>query len=93
LFNGAPRCRRKISITGHTTCRSERQDKKICHQRWRTRERTTLASMSPENLDSCLGSLENEISNVWVDGQGWAFLLVRGLPGPVGRANLKLQRA
>jgi hypothetical protein len=40
------RSRRKTPIVGHTTCRSEREDKKLWHQRWRTRERTALASAS-----------------------------------------------
>lgn len=38
------RSRRKTPIVGHTTCRSEREDKKLWHQRWRTHERTALAS-------------------------------------------------
>lgn len=63
------RSRRKKPIIGHTTCHSERQDKKIWHQRWRTRERAMLAGMSPENWDSYLGSLENEIGNVWSMGK------------------------
>jgi len=36
------RSRRKTPIVGHTTCRSEREDKKLWHQRWRTHERTAL---------------------------------------------------
>jgi hypothetical protein len=30
------RSRRKTPIVGHTTCGSEREDKKLWHQRWRT---------------------------------------------------------
>ncbi len=63
------RSRRKIPITGHTTCRSERQDKKVWHQRWRTRERTALSSMRPEEWDSHLGLFEHEVSNVWSMGK------------------------
>lgn len=63
------RSRRKIPITGHTTCRSEREDKKIWHQRWRTRERTTMAGLSPEDWDAYLGSAENEVGNVWSMGK------------------------
>lgn len=48
------RSRRKTPIVGHTTCRSEREDKKLWHQRWRTHERTALASASPEAL--CAGN-------------------------------------
>ena len=40
------RSRRKTPIVGHTTCGSEREDKKLWHQRWRTRERTALTSAS-----------------------------------------------
>ncbi len=63
------RSRRKIPIMGHTTCRSERQDKKLWHQRWRTRERTLLAGMSPEEWDSHLGVLEDEVGSVWSMGK------------------------
>ena len=42
------RSRRKTPILGHTPCRSEREDKKLWHQRWRTRERVALASASPD---------------------------------------------
>jgi hypothetical protein len=60
---------RKTPITGHTNCRSERQDKKLWHQRWRTRERTVLASSSPEDLSAHLPLLENQVSNVWSMGK------------------------
>ena len=63
------RSRRKTPITGHTTCRSERQDKKLWHQRWRTRERSTLASSSLEDLTAHLPVLENQVSNVWSMGK------------------------
>ncbi|MHB1654967.1 MAG: hypothetical protein ACYCSZ_01185 [Burkholderiales bacterium] len=43
------RSRRKQPIVAHTNCRSECQDKKIWHQRWRARERTALAILSPED--------------------------------------------
>lgn len=59
------RSRRKTPIVGHTTCRSERQDKKLWHQRWRTRERTALASASSDVLGAYLPLLENQVSNVW----------------------------
>ena len=61
--------RRKTPIVGHTTCRSERQDKKLWHQRGRIRERTTLASASPEALSAHLPLLENQVSNVWSMGK------------------------
>jgi len=63
------RSRRKTPIVGNTTCRSERQDKKRWHQRWRTRERTALASASPEALSAHLPLLENQVSNVWSMGK------------------------
>lgn len=50
------RTRRKTPIVGHTTCGSEREDKKLWHQRWRTRERTALTSASPEALSNRLPS-------------------------------------
>jgi hypothetical protein len=58
------RSRRKIPITGNTASRSERQDKKIWHRRWRTREHKALAGMSPEERDSHPSSLEKEVSNI-----------------------------
>ncbi len=46
---GRSRSRRKTPIVGHTTCRSEREDKKLWHQRWRTHDSASaLASASPE---------------------------------------------
>lgn len=63
------RSRRKIPIVGNTTCRSERQDKKLWHQRWRTRERSALANASPEALSSHLPLLENQVSSVWSMGK------------------------
>lgn len=62
------RSRRKTPIVGHTTCRSEREDKKLWHQRWRTHERTALASASPDALSAHLPLLENQVSNVWSMG-------------------------
>lgn len=61
--------RRKTPIVGHTTCGSEREDKKLWHQRWRTRERTALTSASPEALSAHLPLLENQASSVWSMGK------------------------
>lgn len=58
------RSRRKTPIVGHTTCRSERKDKKLWHQRWRTHERAALASAAPGDLDAHQTLRENQISNV-----------------------------
>lgn len=63
------RSQRKTPITGHTNCRSERPDKMTWHQRWRSRERTLLATLSPENLDGHLPLKEHQISNVWSMGK------------------------
>ena len=63
------RSHRKTPITGHTTCRSEREDKKLWHQRWRTRERTELASLSLEGLSAHLPLLGSQVSNVWSMGK------------------------
>lgn len=63
------RSRRKTPIVGHTTCGSEREDKKLWHQRWRTRERTALTSASPEALSAHLPLLENQASSVWSMGK------------------------
>ncbi|WP_338404298.1 hypothetical protein [Enterobacter hormaechei] len=67
------RSRRKTPIVGHTTCGSEREDKKLWHQRWRTRERTALTSASPEALSAHLPLLENQASSVWSMGKGSAW--------------------
>lgn len=59
------RSRRKTPIVGHTNSRSEREDKKLWHRRWRTRERVALTSASPEALSAHLPLLENQVSSVW----------------------------
>ncbi|HBI22204.1 MAG TPA: hypothetical protein DDY37_06445 [Legionella sp.] len=63
------RSRRKNPIFGITTCRSEQQDKKIWHQRWRSRERTALTSATPSDLEAYLPVLEKQVSNVWSMGK------------------------
>ncbi len=63
------RSRRKTPIFGISTCHSERQDKKIWHQRWRSRERTALTSTTPNDLDAHLPILEKQVSNVWDMGK------------------------
>jgi len=63
------RSRRKTPIVGHTTCRSEREDKKLWHKRWRTRERAALTGASPDILNSHLPLLEHQVSNVWSMGK------------------------
>ncbi len=63
------RSRRKTPISGITTCRSERDDKKIWHGRWRARERTALAAAPQEALNNHLPTLENQVSDVWSMGK------------------------
>lgn len=67
------RSRRKTPIVGHTTCRSEREDKKLWHRRWRAQERTALASASPEALDAHLRLPVNQVSDVWSMGKDGHF--------------------
>lgn len=80
------RSRRKTPIVGHTTCGSEREDKKLWHQRWRTRERTALTSASPEAL-----SAHRPGQQRLVDGQGWPLLLARQAPGRHGGSHRQSQ--
>lgn len=63
------RSRRKTPIIGHTTCRSEKQDKQIWHRRWRARERTAMNGIAPELLDTFLPLLENQVRSVWAMGK------------------------
>lgn len=56
--------RHTTPIVGLATGRSERQDKKTWHQRWRTHERTALSSASSEALSEYLPLLESQVSNV-----------------------------
>ncbi len=84
------RSRRKTPIVGHTTCGSEREDKKLWHQRWRTRERTALtsASRSPERPSAPAGKPGQQRL---VDGQGWPLLLARQAPGRHGGSHRQSQ--
>lgn len=63
------RSRRKTPIFGCTTCKSERQDKKIWHKRWRAHERTALNSISVDDFEAHLPLLENQVSDVWDMGK------------------------
>ena len=60
---------RKTPIMGITTCRSEREDKKIWHRRWRVHERTELAVMSLDDTDNRLAVSVKQLSNVWDMGK------------------------
>lgn len=59
----------KILIIGITACRSECQDKKIWHKRWRARERTRLTSIPFQNFDAYPPVSEKEVSNPWQMGK------------------------
>lgn len=50
---------------GHTTCQSERHDKRIWHKRWRLRERIKLASLTSENFDDHCTTGHKEVSSPW----------------------------
>lgn len=63
------RSQRKTPKFGITTCRSEKEDKKLWHQRSRARERTSMTAASPETLMGYLPLLENQVSNVWAMGK------------------------
>ena len=60
---------RKTPIMGITTCRSEREDKKIWHRRWRAHERTKLAAMPLDDTDNNLPVSVNQLSNTWDMGK------------------------
>ena len=86
------RSRRKTPIVGHTTCGSEREDKKLWHQRWRTRERTALTSASPEALSAHLPLLENQASSVWSMGKdGRSYWPVKRRAATADRIELGTQ--
>jgi hypothetical protein len=55
----------KTPIVGYTTSRSKRENKKLWHQRWRSRERTALASAPPDTTSAYLPLLERQVSNIW----------------------------
>ena len=63
------RSRRNTPIFAVAACRSEREDKKLWHQNWRSRERSRLAAASPEGLCAYLPLLENEVIDVWSMGK------------------------
>ena len=64
----------KTPIKGHTTCKSERLDKRLWHKRWRKHERIKLSALSPGNLDDHCTTDRREVSNPWdmgKDGKGY----------------------
>ena len=66
------RSRRKTPIFGHTTARSEADDKRLWHKRWRSRERDQLASLGPDG--DPLPVHRQAVSSTWdmaKDGKHW----------------------
>lgn len=66
---------RKTPIFGITSARSEADDKRLWHKRWRSRQRDQLASVEPES--EILPIHRNAVSNVWSmakDGKSWFSL-------------------
>ena len=59
------RSQRKTPVFGITTAKSEKQDKQIWHSRLRSRVRTSLASIPPEQLDGYIAPFSNDVSSVW----------------------------
>lgn len=66
------RSQRKNPIHGITTARSEADDKRIWHGRWRCTERDKLVKLDHE--EDYITAHKNEVSNPWVmekDGKVW----------------------
>ena len=60
---------RKTPIMGITTCRSEREDKKFWHRRWRAHERTKLSAVPLDDAESNLAVSVKQLSNIWDMGK------------------------
>lgn len=63
------RSKRKNPIMGHTSCRSEKQDKKLWHKCWRSKQKMALRSPHLLDLEAISPILEREISDVWAMGK------------------------
>lgn len=66
------RSRRKTPIFGHTTARSEADDKRLWHKRWRSRERDQLAALDSDG--DPLPVHRQTVSSTWdmaKDGKHW----------------------
>ncbi len=66
------RSRRKTPIFGHTTARSEADDKRLWHKRWRSRARDQLASLGADG--DPLPVHRQTVSSTWdmaKDGKYW----------------------
>lgn len=63
---------RKTPTFGHTTARTEADDKRLWHKRWRSRERDQLASIGPDS--DPLPVHQQSVSSTWdmaKDGKHW----------------------
>lgn len=56
---------RKTPIIGNTTCRSEREGKKLWHKSWRIRERAVLAGVTVDTLNVYTPLQKNQVSSLW----------------------------
>ncbi len=66
------RSRRKTPIFGYTTARSEADDKRLWHKRWRVSERDQLATVGADT--DYVAVHRNAISSTWnmaKDGKAW----------------------
>lgn len=66
---------RKTPIFGIAAARSEADDKRMWHKRWRARERDQLATVGVETDHVTVH--QNQVSNTWdmaKDGKGWFSL-------------------
>jgi len=68
------RSRRKTPVFAYTNSESEAKDKALWHRRWRRKERTRLASLSPDEFDAHQSADRRQVSNLWdmaKDGRHW----------------------
>jgi hypothetical protein len=72
------RSRKKTPVCGITTCRSEKDDKRIWHRRFRAKERDNLLAHSRAGVDAdYITTHFREVSNPWNMGKDgrrrWTF--------------------
>lgn len=63
---------RKTPVFGHTSARSEADDKRLWHKRWRAAERDRLATVDPDA--DHVTTHRNAVSSTWdmaKDGKAW----------------------
>ncbi len=64
---------RKTPIFGHTTCHSERPDKKRWHKALRAKERAAQSALSADNMETHTTIHENQVGNIWSMGKDGHF--------------------